>query len=722
MIIFMQRPSKHSRSRPAVLALLVLCLGLAACEDLEYEIAGEVVSQTRPIEAATDESQILFGDLHVHTTYSADAFEQSLSFFGGEGAHPPADACDYARFCSQLDFWSINDHAFSLTPERWQRTRESMRQCNAVTGDRPDTVAFTGWEWTQNGAKPEGHYGHKNIIFPGLEDDELPPRPIAAASDLSNFNVQLDAAGLVSEAIKGLLFDGEHRTDHWRNLKYTAKTFTVPICDDDTPVDELPLDCREAAETPTELFARLEQQSDDYLVIPHGNSWGLYTPPGSTWKKQLAGEMHNAQRQTMIEVYSGHGNSEEYRSWRGVAYDETGAAYCPPPSDGYLPCCWQAGEIVRQHCKDSASAGCEEAVKYARQNAVAAGPSAHSTLFNVSQEEWLNCGVCEDCFLPAYDMRPAVSAQAAIAQADFSSGEPRHFQFGFIASSDVHSARPGTGYKEVDRARNIDFVGTGLKWGERKPDGELKLLSPEQVSATPNTIFNRERNVSMLYTGGLAAVHSEGRNREQIWAALKRNEVYGTSGPRMLLWFDHIGADGKTSAMGQTVSSSVEPQFRARAVAAFKQKPGCPDYVSTALGQDQQRLCGGECYNPSDERYSLARLEVIKILPQQTPEEDLADLIIDPWRSFDCEGAECEVEFSDPDYLDQDRTAAYYLRAVQEATPTINGAGLRCEYNETGECIAVNICYGHSQTDRSDDCLAEVEHRAWSSPIWVGQN
>ena len=35
---------------------------------------------------------------------------------------------------------------------------------------------------------------------------------------------------------------------------------------------------------------------------------------------------------------------------------------------------------------------------------------------------------------------------------------PRRFRFGFMASSDIHSARPGTGYKEFSRRGMTESV------------------------------------------------------------------------------------------------------------------------------------------------------------------------------------------------------------------------------------------------------------------------
>ena len=71
----------------------------------------------------------------------------------------------------------------------------------------------------------------------------------------------------------------------------------------------------------------------------------------------------------------------------------------------------------------------------------------------------------------------------------------------------------------------------------------------------------------------------QGRTRE-IFAAMKRRETYGTSGARILLWFNT--KDG--TPMGGTTSATRSPVFEVKAVGEHKQKPGCPDEAVAALG------------------------------------------------------------------------------------------------------------------------------------------
>ena len=137
-----------------------------------------------------NEKVIYFGDFHVHSTFSADAMLFSLPIMGGEGVHPVADACDFARYCSNLDFFSINDHAELLTKRQWIDTIDSIQSCDATNSEsNPDLTPFLGWEWTQQGSNAANHFGHKNVIFKSIKDAEIPTRPIGAITALSLIHI-----------------------------------------------------------------------------------------------------------------------------------------------------------------------------------------------------------------------------------------------------------------------------------------------------------------------------------------------------------------------------------------------------------------------------------------------------------------------------------------------------------------------------------------------------
>jgi len=679
--------------------------------------------------SAATPKQILFGDLHVHTTFSGDAFVRSLPMLQGEGIHPPADACDFARFCSGLDFWSITDHAEALTPRHWQETKEAIRQCNAIGGDprNPDVVAFLGWEWTQVGATPEEHYGHKNVILRHTDDDKVPARPIAALSPQLIGTLRRPAP--LRQRLLFPLLDWRNRQRYFDFGHYVQELAGTPICPDGVDVRALPPDCSETTNTPQGLFEKLNQWGHEALVIPHGTTWGFYTPPGASWDKQLTAAHHDPARQTLIEVYSGHGNSEEFRAWREVRLDAQGRPVCPEPTPDYEPCCWRAGEIVRARCGDLPAAECQRRVDQARADYLGAGAAGRLAIPGTTIEDWKDCGQCRDCFAPAFNYRPRSSAQYILALTNPTPGQPRHFEMGFLASSDNHTARPGTGYKEYGRRMMTEAAGPRSEaWAERigfvpqEPVASSRRIDPQDLPTPAFLALDVERQASFFLTGGLVAVHASGRDRDAIWEALVRREVYGTSGERILLWFDLLNGPNGPVPMGSTIVHASVPRFRVRALGAPVQQPGCPEASLSALAPERlAALCRGECYNPSDERRRITRIEVVRIRRQREAGEPVETLIDDPWRTVPCPdtAAGCVAEFDDPEYPRLGREVLYYVRAIQEPTLAVNAQNLRCTYDAQGNCLETNPCFGDFRTPYDDDCLAPLEERAWSSPIFL---
>jgi len=648
-------------------------------------------------DAVGSESQILFGDLHNHTNYSIDAYVFNTKLVKGGGVSTPADACDFARYCSALDFWSINDHAEGLTPRVWADTVKSIRDCNANAGDsdNPDMVSFVGWEWSNGGSDVEAssHYGHKNVIIRTWEEGQTPTRPISSAPDY--------ILGKVPAPIRGLLSFTDGISEAADFGWFIEESNNTPVCPEGVPADELPDDCREVALTPTKLYRKLDEWGFDAIVIPHGLAWGTVNPQGADFRDQLS--EHEQRYQKLLEVYSGHGSSELFVDFERIGVVPGGERFCPPATDKFIPCCRQAGKIARGRCEDSGSADCEQQVQEAMDAFVAIGsPKGRKVFSDATLDDWEGCGQLQNTFQPSSMYIPRMSAQYNLALGFDENDEPRRASFGLIGSSDGHQSRPGSSYKETDRLLYTDHKDVGGMGASR---------------------FQADRESgAFYYTGGLVAVHARGRDRDAIWQGLDSRNVYATSGDRMLVWFDLLNGPRGEVPMGSEVIMQQSPQFRVKALGAFEQIPGCPDYAVSALGEARiESLCGGECYRPGgDRRKAISRIEIVRIRPQVRPDEKIAPLVQDPWRSFECpaDGSGCVVEFEDPEFGDSARSALYYARVIQEPELLIQGDPFGCEYDDKGQCIKRNYCIGENAT-RDKQCLGEAQPRAWTSPIFV---
>jgi hypothetical protein len=166
--------------------------------------------------------------------------------------------------------------------------------------------------------------------------------------------------------------------------------------------------------------------------------------------------------------------------------------------------------------------------------------------------------------------------------------------------------------------------------------------------------------------------------------------------------------------MGSEVTMSQNPKFVVRAAGSFKQKEGCPlESIDSLSPQRLEYLCAGECYNPTNERHIIERIEVIKITPQSYAGEAISPLIQDAWKIISCDGeSECVVEFEDENYT---RDSIYYVRAIQASTLAINGD------NSFIASSDFKLCKGSFRTDLADNCLGETNERAWSSPIYLNK-
>ena len=200
------------------------------------------------------------------------------------------------------------------------------------------------------------------------------------------------------------------------------------------------------------------------------------------------------------------------------------------------------------------------------------------------------------------------------------------------------------------------------------------FVDEENWSGTAFGLGSFERAMARLdwNPGGLVAVWAEENTRASIFAALKRREVYATSGPRLKL---------RLNAASNPLSC---------------ENPNPAD--ATPMGGELNT--GQAAYLQINAQADVSPLAAIQIIKGQLTNGQLAEEVIDVWQSKQGAKDLC-ITWQDPAF-NKDTPAFWYARVLQ--TPTPRWSAYRCQ--REGRC------------EEFSDAYTWTQERGWTSPIW----
>ena len=248
------------------------------------------------------------------------------------------------------------------------------------------------------------------------------------------------------------------------------------------------------------------------------------------------------------------------------------------------------------------------------------------------------------------------------------------FQFGFSASTDTHSGTPGA---VEERRSDIPFT---------KP--------------SPRPGIN---------SGGLVAVWAEENSRDSIFKALKKKEVYGTSGSRMavrLFAGKTFDADICSSPeiitraydqgvpMGGAITPSSLKEKSPEFLLIAQQDPGTSQYSGNSLHKAQ--IIKG--WADAEGRIHQKVIDIAGGKRQASVNKNTCEVTGSGYQQF------CTA-WRDPDF-NPNQEAVYYARVLE--SPSCRSTGWVCRKDAE---------------NRPDWCNREnlekvTQERAWTSPIW----
>jgi len=649
----------------AVLALITACteeVGLLG-EDSNFGGSGgnslepvmDILDRTPP--PANPLRNAYFGDLHVHTEYSFDAYNfgttatpyDAYRFAQGEAIEHPVGY--QIQMATPLDFYAVTDHAMFLG-------------LALEAGDT--TTPFSQYDVSKplHNLNAEDNMGELSLVTRLANFASFIPDTLAGifAGTIS----EEMAIGVTRRAWADIINAAEQYNDPGHFTTFVAYEYTSST--DDVGNLHRNVVFRGADKLPAVPFSRLNSQNPEglwdwmdtlrgqgieSLAIPHnsngsnGQMFKLVDWAGDPMDEEYADQ--RIRNEPIVEITQVKGTSDTHPLLS--------------PNDE-----WADFEIYKFRV----------------------GTSLHSEEQGSYVREALLNGL-------------ALEAQ----------GVKNPYQFGFVAASDTHVA--GTSDDE-----ETYFSKAGLLDGLPERRGSVpvdtvygliaRFLAPDTLTEVDGRTYTYGGGFESWSASGVTGVWAEENTRDAIYDAFRRKETFATSGPRMRVRFfaghDYAAdiLDSETMieeayaggvAMGGELANSREaPRLVAWASA---------DPRGTAL-QRLQIIKGwekdGETY---EEVYDVACSDGLIPDPDtyrcgdNGARVDISDCSI----TERVGAAELKTVWQDPDY-DPGSRAFYYVRALENPT---------CRWS-TWDAIRAGV-------EPRPDLHTTLQERVWSSPIWV---
>ena len=577
----------------ATFLLLIVQFGQPAYADSKANISTEAKSGKCDYHQV-GQKHLYWGDLHVHTAYSLDAYAfgtlktpaQAYAFARGE-AMTLQDGST-AQLDRPLDFAAVTDHAewFDLLhictdPQNFDDPYcERLRKDSSMENGSSLFVDYVIPTITQEApqatpiciADPAKCIEAKKSQWQRVQDQAN------AANDPCNFTAQIGYEWSYTKS-----FSHSHRNIIFANDKVTQDA-----------IDYI------RHPTLSDLWQQLEKQCRaedgcDVLAIPHNTNIG----DGMTFDVETEDDRTlqlRSKYERLVEIHQEKGNSE---------------CLSPLKSDESGDCSFE--NYITNHSR----------------------PKAKDQF---TDEAWTKM---RGTYVRGLLMR----GLAAYQNSDEAQLNP--LQMGIIGSTDNHAGTPG----HVNEA-----AWQGAVFGLGNLDRTMA-----------RSVFN---------PGGLVAVWAEENTRESIFAALKRREVYATSGPR-------ISVRLSANTQGENLSCATEKNSLA----------------TVSMGGDFNKALGAPTFkiHAQADQTPLQEMELIK---GQYKNGKYEESVMTIWQRSSAGSDICQI-WQDQNF-EPEAPAFWYARIKETPTPR----------------WSANLCQKAGRCEEFPGADVMIQERAWTSPIW----